>query len=80
MGTLGLNILIIQIVKLAVFGSRNFLHPPVLFYGALLVPFMIIGTVLGKQILIRVSESLFVIMVEVVMIVAGLNFIMRGAA
>jgi uncharacterized membrane protein YfcA len=79
-GTLGLNILIIQIVKLAVFGSRDFLHPPVLFYGALLVPFMIGGTVLGKKLLERISESFFVVMIEVVMMLAGLNFIMRGAA
>jgi uncharacterized membrane protein YfcA len=79
-GTLGLNIFIIQIVKLAVFGSRNFLHPPVLLYGVLLVPFMIVGTVLGKKLLERVSEPLFVILIEVVMMVAGLNFIIRGAA
>jgi hypothetical protein len=79
-GTLGLNVFIIQIVKLAVFGSRDFLHPPVLLYGALLVPFMIGGTVLGKQLLERVSEPLFVIMIEVIMMLAGLNFIMRGAA
>lgn len=79
-GTLGLNVLIIQIVKLAVFGSRNFLQPPVLFYGVLLVPFMIGGTVLGKKLLDRISDSLFIVMIEVVMIVAGLNFILRGAA
>ena len=79
-GTLGLNVFIIQIVKLTVFGSRDFLHPPVLLYGALLVPFMIGGTVLGKKLLERVSEPFFVIMIEVVMIVAGLNFLVRGAA
>jgi uncharacterized membrane protein YfcA len=79
-GTLGLNVFIIQIVKLAVFGSRHFLPPPVLLYGALLVPCMIGGTVLGKKLLEYISESLFVIMIEVVMILAGLHFIMRGAA
>ncbi len=78
-GTLGLNVLMIQIVKLAVFGSRDFLPPPVLLYGALLVPFMIGGTVLGKKLLERVSESLFVIIIEVVMVLAGLNFMIRGA-
>ena len=78
-GTLGLNVFIIQIAKLAVFGNRDFLPPPVLLYGALLVPFMIAGTVLGKKLLERVSESLFVVMIEVVMVVAGLNFLIRGA-
>ncbi|ETX05329.1 sulfite exporter TauE/SafE family protein [Candidatus Entotheonella palauensis] len=79
-GTMGLNVFIIQVTKLAVFGNRDFLPPLVLLYGLLLVPFMIAGTVLGKKILERVSERLFVIMIEVVMIVAGLNFIIRGAA
>lgn len=79
-GTLGFNVLIIQIAKLAVFGNRNFLPPPVLLYGALLVPFMIGGIVLGKKLLERVSESLFVVLIEVIMVIAGLNFLFRGAA
>lgn len=79
MGTLGLNVFMIQIVKLAVFGNRNFLPPSGLLYGALLVPFMIGGTVLGKKLLERVSETLFVVIIEVVMVLAGLNFIIRGA-
>lgn len=78
-GTLGLSIFIIQIAKLAVFGNQNFLPPLVLLYGMLLVPFMIGGTVLGKKLLERVSERLFVIMIEVVMVLAGLNFLIRGA-
>jgi uncharacterized membrane protein YfcA len=78
-GTLGLNVFIIQVAKLAVFGNQDFLPPPVLLYGTLLVPFMIGGTVLGKKLLERVSEPLFVIMIEVVMVVAGLNFLIRGA-
>ncbi len=78
-GTLGLNVFMIQIVKLAVFGNRNFLPPSGLLYGALLVPFMIGGTVLGKKLLERVSETLFVVIIEVVMVLAGLNFIIRGA-
>lgn len=79
-GTLGLNVFIIQVAKLAVFGNRDFLPPPVLLYGALLVPFMIGGTVLGKKLLERISEPLFVIMIEAVMALAGLNFLIRGAA
>ncbi len=79
-GTMGLNVFIIQVVKLAVFGNRDFLPLPVLLYGTLLVPFMIGGTMLGKKLLERVSEPLFVIMIEVVMMLAGLNFIIRGAA
>lgn len=65
-GTLGLNVFIIQIVKLAVFGSRHFLQPSVLLYGAILVPFTIGGTVLGKKLLERVSERLFVLLIMIV--------------
>ena len=57
-GTMGLNVFIIQIVKLAVFGSRDFLHPPVLLYGVLLVPCMIGGTVLGGCPRINVNSLL----------------------
>lgn len=78
-GTAGLSILAIQLVKLGVFGSRDFLQPTVLTYGLLLVPFMVVGTVLGKMLLDRMSERFFVLVIEAVMIVAGLNFIVRGA-
>ena len=79
-GSMGLNVFIIQIVKLAVFGSRDFLPPPVLLYGALLAPFMIGGTVLGKKLLERVSEALFVVLIEIVMVLAGLHLMVRGSA
>lgn len=78
-GTAGLSILAIQLVKLGVFGSQDFLQPTVLTYGLLLVPFMVVGTVLGKFLLDRMSERFFVLLIEVVMIVTGLNFLIRGA-
>ena len=78
-GTLGLNVLVIQIVKLGVFGSRDFLPTPVLIYGALLTPFMILGTLLGKQLMDRLPERIFIIVIEVVMALAGLNFLLQGA-
>ena len=78
-GTLGLSVFMIQIVKLAVFGSRDFLQTQVLIYGSLLIPFMILGTVLGKKLLDRVPEAIFVLFIEAVMLLAGLNFIFRGA-
>lgn len=78
-GTMGLNVFIIQIVKLVVFGSTNFLPTQVLIYGVLLAPMMIVGTMLGKKFLQRVSEPTFVIMIEVAMLLAGLHFVLRGA-
>ena len=78
-GTLGLNVFMIQIAKLVVFGNQDFLPPSVLIYGAVLVPFMIVGTMLGKKILERVTDSFFVVLIEVIMLLAGLNFLIRGA-
>jgi uncharacterized membrane protein YfcA len=78
-GTMGLNVFIIQIVKLIVFGGQHFLSAQVLIDGILLVPFMILGTILGKKLLDRVSESTFVLVIEVVMLLAGLNFLLRGS-
>jgi uncharacterized membrane protein YfcA len=78
-GTMGLNVFIIQIAKLVVFGSRSFLPTQVLIDGVLLVPFMILGTILGKKLLDRVSEPAFVLVIEVVMLLAGFNFLLRGS-
>ncbi len=78
-GTMGLNVFLVQVAKLAVFGGTNFLKTPVLLNGVALIPFMILGTVLGKKLLERVSERVFVIIMEVVMVTAGLVFIARGA-
>jgi uncharacterized membrane protein YfcA len=41
---------------------------------------MIVGTVLGKKLLERVSEAFFVTLIEIVMVLAGLHFIIRGSA
>jgi uncharacterized membrane protein YfcA len=77
-GTLGLNVFVIQIVKLFVFGGRDFLHTPVLIHGALLTPCMILGTLLGKQLLDRLSERLFVFVIEAIMTLAGWYFFLWG--
>ncbi|MCH8075788.1 MAG: sulfite exporter TauE/SafE family protein [SAR324 cluster bacterium] len=78
-GTMAVNILLIQIVKLAVFGGRDYLDPPVLIHGAVLVPCMMAGTFLGGKMMDRVSEAAFVLAIEVVMVLAGLIFLTYGA-
>ncbi len=40
--------------------------------------FMIAGTLLGKKLVDRVSERAFTIIVEVMLVAAGLNFLIRG--
>jgi uncharacterized protein len=77
-GTMGLSVFLGQVVKLAIFGHANFLTGPVLQTGLVLGPFVIGGTVLGKRILSRVSESAFVTVIEVFMIASGVMFLIRG--
>lgn len=79
-GTMGINVLLIQVAKLAVFGGTAFLGVQSLILGCILVPFMIFGTYLGKHLLAYVSERSFILAIEVVMVLAGANFLLRGAA
>jgi len=78
-GTVGFGLLLIQAAKLAVFGGTDFLLPPVLVKGAFLLPFMVAGTLVGRKLLDRLPERAFVLLLELVMVTAGLNFVLRGA-
>lgn len=78
-GTMGLSVLLGQIAKLCVFTSADLLTATVLLHGVVLAPFMVIGTVLGKQLLIKIPESRFLFVVDALIVVSGLTFIIRGA-
>lgn len=78
-GTMAVNIWLIQIVKLAVFGGQGYLDAPVLIHGGVLVPCVMAGTWAGRKIMDRVSEAAFVIAIEAVMVVSGVVFLLRGA-
>jgi uncharacterized membrane protein YfcA len=66
-----------HITKLATNGSLDVLTPAALRAGLLLGPIMVLGSFLGKRIVDRVSERVFVILIEAVLIVAGLMFLLR---
>jgi hypothetical protein len=77
-GTDALITVFMQSTKLAVFGGANFLSPTVLLYGFLLVPFMLLGPVLGKLLLERLPDWIFTVIIEVTLVLAGLDFLARG--
>ncbi len=79
-GTIGLSVFLIQIAKLAVFAGTNFLKAPSVYIGFLLVPLMIVGTMLGKNLVERMSERIFENLMEAVMVFAGIFFVVRGAS
>jgi len=77
-GTDALATVAMQGTKLSVFGGANLLTHPILAAGFTLVPFMILGTVLGKRALEHLPERIFLLLVEGVVVLAGLNFLIRG--
>jgi hypothetical protein len=46
--------------------------------GLLMAPAMIAGSWIGKRIVDRMPERIFVAVIEVVLVVAGLVFLIRG--
>ena len=67
-----------QGTKLAVFGGAQVLKPELIAAGFLLIPFMVAGTVLGKRLLERIPERVFALLVEAMLVVAGLHFLIYG--
>ncbi len=77
-GTDALVTVLGQVVKVGVFAQAALIDGPVLLNGLLLVPFMVLGAVAGKRIMDRLPERMFMLMIEAVLLVAGLNFLLRG--
>ena len=77
-GTDALATVAMQSTKVAVFGGARLITPQILAAGLTLVPFMILGTVLGKRALDKLPERVFLMLIEGVLVVAGLNFLIRG--
>ena len=62
--------------KLAVFGWENIIDHSILIAGLTLAPFMIGGAYAGKKIVSRLSERIFVILVDITLVVAGGGFLL----
>lgn len=77
-GTIGCVAMAMQVTKLTVFGTSDLLTPRVLGYGLFLVPLTVLGTVLGKRIMLRISERTFVFVIEGVMLFGGAALLLRG--
>jgi hypothetical protein len=77
-GTDALATVAMQGTKLAVFGASQLLGPGILAAGFTLVPFMILGTVVGKRALQRLPERAFMLLIEAVLVLAGVTFLVRG--
>lgn len=67
-----------QATKLLVLGGARFLTTEVWFYGILLVPCMLVGTWLGKVFLERLPAWVFTLLIELTLVIAGLDFLLPG--
>jgi uncharacterized protein len=74
-GTEAASALVMHLTKIAVYGTGELLTREVLLYGVVLTPATLLGAWVGKKIVGRISDRVFVLLVEVGLIVAGTLFL-----
>jgi hypothetical protein len=77
-GTDAFATVFMQTTKLATLGAARFVTGPVMAIGLVLIPCMVLGTLLGKRLLDRLSERVFALVIEAVMVISGVHFLVRG--
>lgn len=77
-GTEALATVIMHITKIAVYGKMAVLTWANVAIRLILGPAMILGSFVGKQILDRLPERVFLLLIEGFLIVVGLGFLIRG--
>jgi uncharacterized membrane protein YfcA len=77
-GTEALATVVMHVTKVAVYGSTSVLTARGLAVGLILGSVMIAGSYAGKKLLDRLPEAVFLVLVEAALLIAGLNFLVRG--
>src|SRR3970040_1820354 len=77
-GTEALATVIMQCAKLVSYGGTAILTLENTGIGLALGPIMIFGSFVGKRILDRLPERLFILIIEATLILAGLGFLIYG--
>lgn len=75
-GTEAASALTLHVTKLAAYGAGDLLTTQVLTYGAALAPATLLGAWTGKKIVGRISDRVFVVLVEVGLLAAGVLFLL----
>lgn len=78
-GTEALAAVVTHATKLIAYGNTSTLTADAAFAGAGLGVVMIFGSVVGKRLMDRISEQMFVLLIQGTLVVAGLVFVVRGA-
>jgi uncharacterized protein len=77
-GTEALTTVIMHLTKLIAYHQASVLSTHALWAGAALAPAMVAGSYLGKRIVDRLPERVFIIIIEVTLLAAGVLFLWRG--
>lgn len=77
-GTEAFATVVMHITKLVAYGGTSILTADNVIAGLALGPIMIFGSFVGKQILDRLPERLFILIIEMTLIIAGLGFLIYG--
>ena len=76
--TEALSTVVMHVTKLVAYGNASLLAGASVAVGLALGPIMILGSFTGKRIVDRLPERAFVVIIEGVLLVAGLLFLIRG--
>ena len=77
-GTEALSTVVMHLTKLIVYRQTDVLSGRDALIGLALGPLMVLGSWLGKRILDKLPERVFVAIIEIVLVVAGLMFLVKG--
>jgi len=77
-GTEALSTVVMHVTKLIAYRRSSILSRTDVLIGLALGPIMILGSYVGKRIVDRLPERTFIMLIEVVLITAGLAFLIRG--
>lgn len=77
-GTEALSTVVMHVTKLVAYRQSSILTRSDVLIGLALAPIMILGSFLGKRIVDRLPEKVFVAIIEAVLVTAGLIFLIRG--
>lgn len=77
-GTEALATVVMHVTKLVAYRQAAVLDTPILVVGLGLGPIMIGGSWAGKRIVDRLPERVFVLIIEMTLVVAGLLFLIKG--
>ena len=77
-GTEALCTVVMHVTKLVAYGQASILSARSVAIGVAMGPLMIAGSALGKRIVDRLPERAFVVLIEGVLVVAGLAFLVGG--